>query len=68
MHEGGQPMPIREAARRLGIKPDRLRDWSDKGIIRAVRTPTGQRLFDPLEVERLRRAMYGEPEVTTEAE
>ncbi len=49
------PLRIGDAAQRLGVTPDTIRDWVQKGYLRASRTPTGQFLFDESEVENLRR-------------
>ena len=37
---------LREACERTGLHPHTLRKYADSGIIRAIRTPAGQRLFD----------------------
>ena len=58
--EQGRPvrlLTISQAAARLGVHPDTLRAWADKGLVPAVRTPTGYRRFDPAEIERVREAM-----------
>lgn len=44
-----------EAARRLRLSKQGLRDLVAKGVIHCINTPLGL-LFDPLEVERLRKA------------
>jgi excisionase family DNA binding protein len=54
------PLRIGEAAQRLGVTPDTVRDWVRKGYLSASRTPTGQLVFDVEEVEALRR---GEPQL-----
>lgn len=48
---------ISDAARRLGVHHNTLRKWVDRGIIPAIRLPSGHRRFDPNELERFRRAM-----------
>jgi len=50
-------LAISEAADRLGIHPDTLRAWADKGHVGVIRTPTGYRRFDPDEIERVRAEM-----------
>ncbi|MHB8628204.1 MAG: IS607 family transposase [Aggregatilineales bacterium] len=37
---------LREACERTGLHPHTLRKYADTGIIRAIRTSAGQRLFD----------------------
>ena len=58
---GNDPAPrlltIAPAAARLGVHPDTLRAWADKGLVRAVRLPSGFRRFDPAEIARVRREM-----------
>jgi excisionase family DNA binding protein len=44
---------ITEAARRLGIHPQTLRAWADKGYVEHIRMPSGYRRFDPAVIERL---------------
>jgi hypothetical protein len=53
------PLRIGDAAQRLGVTPDTVRDYVRKGYLAASRTPTGQLVFDEDDVEALRR---GEPE------
>jgi putative resolvase len=48
---------IAEAARRLGIHENTLRQWADKGRVKHVRLISGVRRFAPEEIERLRREM-----------
>ena len=50
-------LTISQAAARLGIHPDTLRAWADKGLVPMVRTPTGYRRFNPEEIDRLRAEM-----------
>lgn len=38
--------PSREAARILGVCPDSLRKWADRGEINYIRTKSGQRRYD----------------------
>ena len=37
---------LREACERTGLHPHTLRKYADNGVIRSIRTPSGQRLFD----------------------
>ena len=50
-------LTVSQAAARLGIHPNTLRGWADRGIVAVVRLPTGARRFEPGEVERVRREM-----------
>ncbi len=50
-------LTIAQAAARLGVHPDTLRAWADKGMVPVVRLPSGYRRFDPGEIERVRREM-----------
>jgi len=44
-----------DAGRRLGVGPSRIRQLALRGhLTAAVVTPSGQRLYDPAEVERLK--------------
>ena len=52
MGDPGRLLSIGEAAKRLGVPASTLRGWADRGLIAAVRTPTGHRRFDPTEIER----------------
>lgn len=38
-------IPIRKAAKLVGLTTDTLRTWSNKGILPAIKTPSGQRLY-----------------------
>ncbi|GIF72057.1 citrate/2-methylcitrate synthase [Asanoa siamensis] len=44
-----------EAAERLGVKPATLYAYVSRGVLARRRSPAGQSLFDPAEVERLAR-------------
>lgn len=48
---------LTEAAKRIGVHPNTLRSWADKGLIKPVRLPTGVRRFEAGEIERIRREM-----------
>ena len=39
-------VPTRKAAKRLGLHPNTLRVYADRGDIPHYRTPAGQRLYD----------------------
>ena len=54
-------LTISQAAQRLGVHPNTLRTWADKGLVPHVKLPSGYRRFTVAEVERLRREMGLEP-------
>jgi excisionase family DNA binding protein len=49
---------VREAAQTLGVHENTLRRWERKGLLRAVKLPTGVRRFRREDVERVRNAMW----------
>jgi excisionase family DNA binding protein len=51
---------VRHAAELLGVHENTLRRWEQKGLIRAVKLPTGIRRFRREDVERLRDEMWDE--------
>ena len=56
-----QRLSVRETARRLGVHENTVRNWEERGLLRAVRLPgSGYRRFDLAEVERLRTEMVTE--------
>lgn len=50
-----------EAAQRLGLSPDTVREWVRRGFLKATRTPTGQLLFDDADVESARDGQQSAP-------
>jgi excisionase family DNA binding protein len=48
-----EELRIAEAAKRLGVSQRTLRYWSDKGLVAHRRLLSGQRRFDPAEIERV---------------
>jgi len=46
-------LSIGEAAKRLGVHPNRLRAWEKQGLIRPVRLPSGQRRYPVEEINRI---------------
>ena len=53
-----QRLNVRETARRLDVHENTVRNWEQRGLIRAVKLPgSGYRRFDLAEVERLRTEM-----------
>jgi excisionase family DNA binding protein len=61
MSEGDAKMlRVKEAARLLGIAPNTLRTWTDKGYVRAARFPgRGDRRYTREELARVRREVMG---------
>jgi excisionase family DNA binding protein len=51
---------VRRAADLLGVHENTLRRWEQKGLIKAVKLPTGVRRFRREDVERLRNEMWDE--------
>jgi DNA-binding transcriptional MerR regulator len=45
------------AARELGVHPNTLRGWVDRGLVPAVRLPSGYRRFLPEQVEQIKQDM-----------
>ncbi len=54
-------IPISEAAERLGVHENTVRNWIDQGLLDGYRTPTGRRKLRLDGVERLEREMFGVP-------
>ena len=52
---------ISEAADRLGVHENTVRNWIDQGLLDGYRTPTGRRKLRLESVERLEREMFGVP-------
>lgn len=48
------PLLTGEVARALNVSPETIRLWERKGVLKALRTGSGVRLFDRSEVEALR--------------
>jgi excisionase family DNA binding protein len=49
---------VRETAARLGVHENTIRNWEQKGLLRALKLPgSGYRRFDAAEVERLHDEM-----------
>jgi len=46
-------LSIGEAAKRLGVHPNRLRAWEKQGLIRPVRLPSGHRRYPAEEINRI---------------
>lgn len=44
-------LTIGQVADRLGVSPQTVRRWADAGLIPSARLPSGQRRFDPDQIE-----------------
>jgi excisionase family DNA binding protein len=51
-------MQVREAARALGVSENTIRRWQERGLIPAVRLPSGVRRFRPEDIEAAKARMY----------
>jgi MerR HTH family regulatory protein len=50
---------VRDTARALGVHENTVRNWEERGILRAVRLPgSGYRRFSVQDIERLRTEMF----------
>jgi DNA-binding transcriptional MerR regulator/quercetin dioxygenase-like cupin family protein len=49
---------IAEAARMAGVSPSTLRLWETQDLIQPIRTATGQRLYDRMLIDRLKRIAW----------
>ena len=60
MQEDHKMLRVKEAAQLLGIAPNTLRAWTDKGFVRAARFPgRGDRRYTREELARVRREVLG---------
>jgi excisionase family DNA binding protein len=48
---------ITEAAKQLGVHPKTLRSWVDKGLVPAVKLPSGYRRFTAEQIEDIKEQM-----------
>jgi len=60
-----QMLSISQAAKMLGVHPQRLRVWEKQGLIKPVRLPSGVRRYPLAEIERILRAGGATPEPET---
>lgn len=51
-------MKVREAAKTLGVHENTVRRWEERGLLRAVRLPSGVRRFRPEDIEAVRAQMF----------
>ncbi len=53
-------LTIKDAAKILGVNPETLRRWDNIGKLKTKRHPINNyRIYDPAEVEALRKAILG---------
>lgn len=58
-------MQVRAAARALGVSENTIRRWEERGLIPAIRLPSGVRRFRREDIEAARARMYeGLPQLT----
>jgi transposase-like protein len=56
-----QRLNVRQTARRLDVHENTVRNWEERGLLRAIKLPgSGYRRFDVAEVERLRAQMLND--------
>jgi excisionase family DNA binding protein len=53
-----QLMQVRQAAQALGVHENTIRRWEQRGLLHAVRLPSGVRRFRPEDVEKVRAQMF----------
>jgi excisionase family DNA binding protein len=54
---GDKLLSIGKAADLLGVSVGTLRAWADKGLVHAIRLPSGYRRFTRGEIDEMRRQM-----------
>jgi excisionase family DNA binding protein len=54
-------IPIKDAADRLGVHENTIRNWIDRNFLRAYRLPSGVRRLPVEEVERVERDLFAVP-------
>jgi len=50
---------VSQAAAELGVSPNTLRAWVDKGLVPAVRLPSGARRFTREQLDDIKAQMFG---------
>lgn len=50
-------IPISRAAAMLGVHPNTLRAWVDRGLVPAIRLPSGYRRFTLAQIQEIRARM-----------
>lgn len=53
-----QLMQVRQTARALGVHENTVRRWEERGLLQAVRLPSGVRRFRVEDVEAMREQMF----------
>jgi excisionase family DNA binding protein len=53
-----QLMQVRQVAQTLGVHENTIRRWEERGLLQAVRLPSGVRRFRPEDVEAMREQMF----------
>lgn len=57
-----KPLRRAEAAEILGVHPNTVMSWAQRGWLDTIETPSGEKRYPAESVEALRRKMYGEGE------
>lgn len=52
---------IKDAAERLGVHENTIRNWIDRNFLRAYRLPSGTRRLPVEEIERVERDLFAVP-------
>lgn len=61
MSEQRTALTLKEASKRLGIHPNTLRNWEQRGVVRLIRLPGSRYRRVPVsEVQRLAAQMHGQ--------
>ncbi len=50
-------LTVSQAAALLGVHPDTLRAWTNKGLVPVTRLPSGQRRFTTEQLDEIQRGM-----------
>lgn len=59
---------LKDAAERLSVHENTIRNWIDRQILRSYRLPSGHRKLPLAEVERLEEEIFGVPSSFAEVE
>jgi len=51
-------MQVRQTARALGVHENTVRRWEERGLLRAVKLPSGVRRFRAEDVAAMRKQMF----------